>query len=934
MRVSDNGNPSLSITTNLTVIVNEVNLPPELATIPDQAVRVGDAVKIQTTATDPDIPANALTFSLAAGAPAGAGIDANTGVFTWTPNTTQTTGTNRLTVRVTDNGLPPLSDEKSFSIVVRANAPPTVTISNPTNGATFTATGAITIRAEASDPDGSIANVEFFQGIVKLGETRNSPYQISWPNVLAGSYLLTAKATDNQGAAATSAPVSIMVVSPTNHPPTISPIDPQRIDEGVRLAFLVQASDLDVPAQILTYSLAADAPLGASIQPTTGLFTWTPTEAQGPSTNVIAIRVTDNGAANLNATTNFTVIVNEVNLPPVLAPIADQTIGVGDTVTFRASATDPDIPANGLAFSLGPGAPTGAKIAADTGVFAWTPSAAQASSTNRFTVRVTDNGSPPLSDSKAFTVFVQPKPGPTNMPPTVRILSPADRTIFQDGEPISIEAAASDPDLGGRVDRVQFFAGSSKLGEVSTQPYIFLWVGANEGQSVLTARAVDGQGATGDSAPVRIVVSKACTQAAIVGSLDDSEITALVEYLYEIGVKALVFDRSEATREETIAAQLKKFESFGLVIWDDAGRTGLSDREVNLFGALANPVLGKALYYIGDTLVSSAKQLNTPQRTQWFDLIHLTAKSGLGVPTRAVIDTAANHPVVTEGKAGTVRDFNYPFLDQGTEQTRNPNEQVLGRAGSSDVLVAFEESTAGVSGRRITQAFRVANGGEDASKAERKKLFQNAVWWLMKCACDNLNVTIVDNGSPTAAKVGEQLTYSVKVSQAGGCEALLVTASSVLPLGLEFLGASSEVGVLAHNNGVVTFALGRLTRGAEATLQIRARYVQGGVFTNAWQLRSLNESDGARLDNHVEVVTQVEGSVESPLTLSVKAGAEGLLEITLRSPRDQTIVVETSADLQKWTPIQTVVLTGGQAVFLDVTSTTSHQRFYRATTKR
>src|SRR5262249_7086232 len=134
--------------------------------------------------------------------------------------------------------------------------------------------------------------------------------------------------------------------------------------------------------------------------------TWTPTESQGPGTYAVTVRVTDNGSPPLSDTKTFNVVVNEVNSAPSLAAIVNQTINEGSTLSLTATATDPDVPANTLTFSLDPGAPAGMTINATTGVLSWTPSEAQGPSTNNVIVRVTDNGSPALSDAKSFTVVV------------------------------------------------------------------------------------------------------------------------------------------------------------------------------------------------------------------------------------------------------------------------------------------------------------------------------------------------------------------------------------------------------------------------------------------------------------------------------------------------------------------------------------------------
>ncbi|HXJ75667.1 MAG TPA: Ig-like domain-containing protein, partial [Candidatus Dormibacteraeota bacterium] len=90
---------------------------------------------------------------------------------------------------------------------------PSVTITAPADNGVFLAPANITIQATASDNDGTIARVEFFEGANSLGQATNSPYAIIWSNVMAGDYVLQAVATDDSGLRATSAPVSVTVVT-------------------------------------------------------------------------------------------------------------------------------------------------------------------------------------------------------------------------------------------------------------------------------------------------------------------------------------------------------------------------------------------------------------------------------------------------------------------------------------------------------------------------------------------------------------------------------------------------------------------------------------------------------------------------------------------------------------------------------------------------
>ena len=164
-----------------------------------------------------------------------------------------------------------------------------------------------------------------------------------------------------------------------------------------------------VTPRTFTYSLGPGAPAGAAINATNGVFTWTPNESQGPSTNTMTVIVTDNNSPAQSLTNTFSVTVNETNSAPTLAAIADRMVHAGMKVTFTNSATDPDIPANTLTYSLDAAPPT-ATIGALDGIFNWLTSDAFVGTTNSITVRVTDNGVPSKFDTKSFNITVAPAP--------------------------------------------------------------------------------------------------------------------------------------------------------------------------------------------------------------------------------------------------------------------------------------------------------------------------------------------------------------------------------------------------------------------------------------------------------------------------------------------------------------------------------------------
>src|SRR5207237_198203 len=161
-------------------------------------------------------------------------------------------------------------------------------------------------------------------------------------------------------------------------------------------------TDHDPPANTLTFSLVG-APAGASIDPSTGVFTWTPTEAQGPGSYPFTVQVTDNGSPNLSDSKPITITVSEVNVAPVLANVPSAvTIPEEQAYTFTATATYHDLPANTLTFSL-VGAPTSAAIDPTTGVFTRTTTEAQSPGSYPFSVVVSDGS---LTDTRSITITV------------------------------------------------------------------------------------------------------------------------------------------------------------------------------------------------------------------------------------------------------------------------------------------------------------------------------------------------------------------------------------------------------------------------------------------------------------------------------------------------------------------------------------------------
>ena len=128
------------------------------------------------------------------------------------------------------------------------NIAPVISITSPLNNNSFASTSDITITANATDPDGSISSVEFYNGSTKIGTATSAPYSFTWNDVAAGTYSLTVVATDNLNSKVRSSAVSI-TLSDNNLPPVVKITNPDKggdkFKNNANITIDVFASDPD-----------------------------------------------------------------------------------------------------------------------------------------------------------------------------------------------------------------------------------------------------------------------------------------------------------------------------------------------------------------------------------------------------------------------------------------------------------------------------------------------------------------------------------------------------------------------------------------------------------------------------------------------------------------------------------------------------------------
>jgi RHS repeat-associated protein len=226
------------------------------------------------------------------------------------------------------------------------NTPPTVSITGTTPSPPFTAPATLTVNAVASDPDGdSITQVQFMKDGVNIGAPDTvAPYSVQLTSLLAGTYIMTAVATDSRGASTTSAQFIITVNGSGNNPPTVSitgATPPPPYTAPATITVNATASDPDGEAISVQFKKdgvnvgAPDATLPYSVQLTSlpaGSYSITAvvTDARGASSTSLPLNITVNNGANNPPSVSIT---STTPPPPFTAPA---------TLTVNASASDPD----------------------------------------------------------------------------------------------------------------------------------------------------------------------------------------------------------------------------------------------------------------------------------------------------------------------------------------------------------------------------------------------------------------------------------------------------------------------------------------------------------------------------------------------------------------------------------------------------------------
>jgi len=465
--------------TMITVLPYNPNSSPVITPIPVQHTDENQLLVYEISASDPN--GDPLTWDTS-GLPSGASVELtaepNTYEVHWQPDYDQAGSYLIITTVADPDGL---SDVATVQVIVNnINRPPTL---QPVAPRSIAETKTLYFKLYGSDPDND--PLIYATANLPTGAMFNpEEHTFSWApgDHQAGSYTVSFTVSDGSLEASQTAEIEVIDFDPATSPSWI-PINPQEVDEGLSLTFTITASDPNPENQDSLNITAGGMPTAAALEAgtTTGsrVFSWQPSFSQA-GTYPVAFTVTN--ADNRSDILNVTILVHDVNRPPVLAAIDNRTTDENLAITIQAEASDPDN--NPLTFEI-IGLPAGATINPETGFFSWTPTYDQAGS-YPMTWIVSDGT---MSAQEEMTIEVND----VNRPPVILTATIPDAHIDQE---YGIIISANDPDG----DPLTFTLSESTAplltidaasGSLSWHPTM-----ADIGTYQLTVQASDGRGGT------------------------------------------------------------------------------------------------------------------------------------------------------------------------------------------------------------------------------------------------------------------------------------------------------------------------------------------------------------------------------------------------------------------------------------------------------
>jgi hypothetical protein len=493
-------------TQSFTINVANMNDPPTITSTPITTATDDALYTYDVDASDVDV-GDTLTYSLTA-YPTGMTINATTGHIEWTPNDDHI-GTNSVTILVSDgNGG---TDTQSYSIsVTDINDPPTIISTALTAAMEDTE---YTYDVDVLDPDKD--TLAFSLTTNPSGMTIDSATGlILWTpiNGQVGSNNVVVLVLDGNGGTDTQS--FSITVSNANDPPTITSLPFTTATQDALYTYNVDATDVDV-GDSLTYNLTA-YPAGMTINSSTGVISWSPTNAQVGGKSVTVEVFDGNGEKD---TQTFIITVANVNDPPTFTSQPVTTAAEETEYFYEVEALDID--GDTLTYSM-LNYPNGMVIDSDGGTITWTPTNAQVGTHPIIVIIIDGKGG---DARQSFTITVENVNGPPAINSTP-VSEATEKVVYT----YHVQAEDLDPD-----DNLTFELAVYPPGmQINSTTGIITWTPtyAQVGENSVIVIVSDGSGAT-DTHPFIINVLNV-NDAPIITSTPITTSTEEVQYTYDV----------------------------------------------------------------------------------------------------------------------------------------------------------------------------------------------------------------------------------------------------------------------------------------------------------------------------------------------------------------------------------------------------------------
>ncbi|MFW0740041.1 Ig-like domain-containing protein, partial [Flavobacterium sp. T12S277] len=397
-------------------------------------------------------------------------------------------GTYTLTAKAYDNNG---GVTTSSAVLVEVNQSPTVSITTPADNAIYVAPATLAISATANDTDGNISKVEFYNGTTLLGTVTASPYTYAWGNVTAGTYILTAKAYDNDNGISTSSSITVIV----NDAPRVSITAPTNNSNYMAPAFVtINASATDADGSVSRVEFYNGINLIATS--TTTPYTCNLTSLPAGAYSLTAKAYDDRGTFTTSSAIAITVNTpgNQSPSAGIISPANNTAFMAPASVTINAVAADSDGTISKVEFYNG--ATLLSTSTSSPYTYTWENVTA---GSYVLTVKSYDNANA-TATSSVVNIVVN-----NNKAPMALITSLVNNTVFIAPASIRIDAVATDPD--GTISKVEFYSGATLLSTSITSPYTYTWENVTAGSYALRVKSYDNANATATSSVVNIVVN-------------------------------------------------------------------------------------------------------------------------------------------------------------------------------------------------------------------------------------------------------------------------------------------------------------------------------------------------------------------------------------------------------------------------------------------